>query len=120
LLFDLERPLTKQALGLRCVTEFIANIPTRRNGAIRSSIGTGVSLKHSDVFIKDVVIEDEDIENQQVYAQSARPTVLGPPRVTEPDKPLYLNLERPYVRAGEAGVALCGRLDGELLGYIAI
>ena len=120
LLFVLEQPLTKSVLGLRCVTDFIANIPTRRNGAVRCPMQPGASSGYSDDFIKDAVIEDQDIERQQIFMQDVRPIILGRPRLMEPDKLLYISLERPAHTTKEASVALCGRLDGESLGYVSI
>lgn len=38
----------------------------------------------------------------------------------ELDKALYHNVEHPNVRATDTGVALYGRLDGELLEYVAM
>ncbi|KAL8743702.1 MAG: hypothetical protein Q9190_003970 [Brigantiaea leucoxantha] len=119
LLFSLDKPVTRSVLGLRCTSEFIANIPTRRNGAVRCSPGNSV-IRSSNDYIEEVISEDHDVEAQQIFAQHARPIILGSPRFMEPDKPLYLSLERDADRSVEPAVGLCGRLDGELLGSVNI
>ena len=119
LLFSLDKPVTRSVLGLRCTCEFIANIPTRRNGAVRCSPGNSV-IRSSNDYIEEVISEDHDVEAQQIFAQHARPIILGSPRFMEPDKPLYLSLERDADRSVEPAVGLCGRLDGELLGSVNI
>ncbi len=120
LLFALEKPLTRSVLGLRCASEFIANIPTRQNGAVRSPLEEPHFNRSSDAFTEEVITEGYDIEAQQISAHDIRPIILGRPRLMEPDKPLYINLERQTAATNEAAVGLCGRLDGESLGFASI
>lgn len=119
LLFSLEQPLKRSVLNLRCVDVFIANLPTRRKGSITCPRGLPPALEFSSQLLKDAG-EGTDVEQQLTTRNGAQPITLSAPRKQAPDKPIYINLERPTFGNGDPEVVLCGRIDGESMGTIGI
>ncbi|CZR63221.1 uncharacterized protein PAC_13118 [Phialocephala subalpina] len=121
LLFAMEKPLEKSILSLQCVDGFIANLPTRRNGALCCPIGLPGPIGFNADFIEEVVKQEgRDPEGQALAHDKIRPIILGPPRLECPDKPLYITLERPPYGSGDPEISICGRLEGESLGHVGI
>jgi hypothetical protein len=122
LLFSLNLPLEPTVLGLQCLDEFIANVPTRADGSVVCSTTLPLEeLRFSNSFVADAM-RSRDLEEQAIVNTSGVDGLIlfGTPFRKEPDKPLYLSIERPPRYAGEPILALCGRVGGEALGYVGI
>ncbi|CAO2650786.1 Nn.00g020780.m01.CDS01 [Neocucurbitaria sp. VM-36] len=121
LLFSLDRPLEKSCLGLQCADGFIANLPTQRDGAIRTPFGLWRTIFFtSDPSMEAINNHNPDPEKAQSTIEAGNSIFLGPPSPRTADKPLYINLERPSHTFGEPLVSLCGRLGGDSLGHVSI
>lgn len=125
LLFNMSAPIDHDVLGLRCVDEFIGNVPTRGNGQIHSTIALPGHAQLSSEFLS--MVQDPERtgcpeEEGRMVGPDYRPIIFAAPQSAPPDVPLYINLERsPYeASSGEPDVSLCGRLDGESLGHVSI
>lgn len=127
LLFSMSEPLEKSILGLRCADEFIANLSTRKNGSIHSTIGLpGVTRFSSNLFPSTFSSENSQADEERALTSTMaeyHQVVLGPASRRGPECPLYINIERsPYDMqcSGEPELSLCGRMNGEPLGHVGI
>jgi hypothetical protein len=120
-LLTLSEAITKDMLGLRCVDEFIANVATRRDGQICSTIALSGAIRFSAELFEGFDTGNDGVQNRLVQRQYS-PITLGAPVAAKPDRHLYLNLERsPHDHGStEPDICLCGRLDGEALGHASI
>ncbi|KAL2211294.1 hypothetical protein CC79DRAFT_1353401, partial [Sarocladium strictum] len=120
-LLTLPEAITKDMLSLRCVDEFIANVATRRDGQICSTISLPGAIRFSAELFEGFDTGDDVIQNRLVRRQY-NPITLGAPVAAKPDRHLYLNLEQSPRDLGstEPDICLCGRLDGETLGHVSI
>ena len=120
LLFDMEAPLVKSALEIRCVDVYIANLPARRDGSIYCPDRLPGALQFSSEFVAQARSDIDDVESQSLALNDPEPIILGQPRLKNPDKPLYISLERPPYGSGEPEISLCGRIDGVSKGNVGI
>ena len=120
LLFSLASGPSPLSLGFQCIDSYLANIPTGNDGIVRS-YGHGINIKGGKSqrsFHELSVTIVPSVEETQV-TQSGQTIFLGAPRACPPDKPLYLNIERP-VDFSEPLVGLCGRLNGKAIGNVGV
>jgi len=102
-----------ESLGFRCGDIFLANIATRPDGCIYSSPSdTWSSIPfHGSLGSREGHSQDIDRHLDSFVA---------PPLATPPDRPLYLNFERPYENFQKDQIVLAGRIGGELIGFSGI
>ncbi|KAK7983538.1 hypothetical protein PG989_010940 [Apiospora arundinis] len=100
------------ALGYRCGTTFLANIPSADDGRVESS--------RSDCWSYDIVgAPPNDAVDTLVLQNLDR--FIGPPTPQPADASIYLNFERPYHYAPSgSNIVLAGRIGGEVIGFSGI
>ncbi|KAL9116827.1 MAG: hypothetical protein Q9187_006643 [Circinaria calcarea] len=107
------------SLGFNCVDVFVGNIPTHRDGTITS--GNAAGFDHPDLadreLIQQLIHGHSDSEAQLVQAN--QDAFLGPPTLRPPSVPLHLSIERPP-DVSEPHLTLCGRVNGEVMGYAGV
>jgi hypothetical protein len=121
-LFRLGTPIDKDILNLTCVDEFIANIPTRRDGSVHSpgvltsriffdtaAIGHQGSILHPEPELEAGTIVRND------------PIVLSQAKFQSADQDVYISIERSGLpSAHEPDITLWGRVDGAAIGCVGI
>ncbi|KAJ4376241.1 hypothetical protein N0V83_001524 [Neocucurbitaria cava] len=122
LLFCMDTPISKEILDLHCVDEFIANIPTRRDGSVHCP-----SVLASSIFFSSTPLEGleatapADVEAGPLSHNNSRPVSIGHPDLQPADKEVYISLERSaYIGIYEPDVTLCGRVEGVTIGRVGI
>lgn len=120
LLFNLESTLNKSMLGISCTDYFVANLPQQRDGSLRSPVGIQGIIEYDCSIIEEAISLDHDLESASHHLSGNDSIIIGPPMARPPDRPLYISVERPSYGFGEVFISLCGRVDGESLGNVAI
>lgn len=120
LLFALSAGPSLKSLGLQCTDKYVANIPTYKDGIVRS-YGHGITAREgkSQYLFHELGASALSPDEETQVSQTGQNVFLGTPRPCLPDRPLYLNIERP-VDFSEPMLGLCGRINGEAVGNIGV
>ncbi|KAL8690946.1 MAG: hypothetical protein Q9218_003722 [Villophora microphyllina] len=120
LLFSLASGPSTMSLGFQCADQYLANIPTGKDGMIRSyGHGTTIRSGKSQRLFHGLGMSSVPSDEETQVSHTGRNVFLGAPRPCLPDKPLYMNIERP-VDFSEPLLGLCGRINGEAIGNVGV
>jgi hypothetical protein len=124
LLFSMSKSMNKaNMLGFHCTDAFIGNIPSHRDGSITSpkDLPDGRIQESNEQLLDAMCSTDIEAQANHVRGADARqPIIFGSPIPQEPDMQLYLSIERPPSSAQDPHVSLCGRINGEAIGFVGV
>ncbi|KAL8836926.1 MAG: hypothetical protein Q9170_002726 [Blastenia crenularia] len=121
MLFSLAAGPSPTSLGFQCTDKYLANIPTDKDGVVRS-YGHGTTArggKSQQLFHEVSSSLNSSSDEETRISLIGQKVFMGSPRPSPPDKPLYLNIERP-VDFSEPLLGLCGRINGETIGNVGV
>ena len=114
-LFNME--LYPESVQFVCSDQFWANVKTREDGSILSSMWPGYQRYEMDIEQPSGNANSSDLERQG-EPTSARPT-FGPAELSAPDRLLYLSIGTPMHTTGST-LCFIAWIDGSVAGTVGI
>lgn len=114
-LFNME--LSPANVQFICSDQSWANVKTRGDGSIRSTMGPGVQRYDIDIGQPSGTANLSDLEIQGDLVPA--PSTFGPPELSAPDCPLYLSLGTPMHKI-ESSLCFVAWIDGAVAGTVGI
>ena len=114
----LRQDLSPENIELVCLDHFWANVRTRQDGSIYSSLGPGVQRYDVNISASSSSTDISSLERQG--HRTSRDPLLGLPEASAADRPLYLCLGTPMHTDSSDELCYVAWINGSVAGTVGI